>query len=194
MPFSIILLSICILQFCTLFIVPSRFVVTSDLREQTCYCPSPRPTKLQFLIDSRLARYVFIFLIYILLFHFYCCLLLTNVLFYCYRWPITSSSRPTPGWPSWHEILRKFISAISTIILPQLIFHISRSYFILSYYKTELETERDPVARQWLIQQLTNVETEVLNIMRADRERLERENRNMEAALLRIRQQQNRRN
>ncbi len=58
----------------------------------------------------------------------------------------------------------------------------------------ELETEQDPALRQWLIRQLAAAETEVLNILRADRERLERENRNMEAALAKIRQMQNRRN
>jgi hypothetical protein len=57
-----------------------------------------------------------------------------------------------------------------------------------------LENEQDPVTRRWLIQQLANAETEVLNILRADRERLERENRNMEAALEKIRRLQNRRN
>ena len=58
----------------------------------------------------------------------------------------------------------------------------------------ELETERDPALRQWLIRQLAAAETEVLDILRADRERLERENRNMEAALAKIKQMQNRRN
>jgi hypothetical protein len=58
----------------------------------------------------------------------------------------------------------------------------------------ELETEQDPALRQWLIRQLAAAETEVLDILRADRERLERENRNMEAALAKIRQMQNRRN
>jgi 3'-phosphoadenosine 5'-phosphosulfate (PAPS) 3'-phosphatase len=58
----------------------------------------------------------------------------------------------------------------------------------------ELVTEADPAIRQWLIQQLAAAETEVLDILRADRERLERENRNMEAALAKIRQMQNRRN
>jgi hypothetical protein len=58
----------------------------------------------------------------------------------------------------------------------------------------ELETEQDPALRQWLIRQLAAAETEVLDILRADRERLERENRNMEAALAKIKQMQNRRN
>ncbi len=58
----------------------------------------------------------------------------------------------------------------------------------------ELVTEQDPALRQWLIRQLAAAETEVLDILRADRERLERENRNMEAALAKIKQMQNRRN
>jgi hypothetical protein len=58
----------------------------------------------------------------------------------------------------------------------------------------ELVTEEDPAIRHWLIRQLAAAETEVLDILRADRERLERENRNMEAALAKIRQMQNRRN
>ncbi len=57
----------------------------------------------------------------------------------------------------------------------------------------ELVTEQDPALRQWLIQQLAAAETEVLDILRSDRERLERENRNMEAALAKIKQMQNRR-
>ncbi len=52
-----------------------------------------------------------------------------------------------------------------------------------SYYKMELETERDPNQRQWLTRQLVAAELEVLELMRVDRERLERENRNMEIAL-----------
>jgi hypothetical protein len=58
----------------------------------------------------------------------------------------------------------------------------------------ELETERDPRQRQWLLRQLLAAEREVLNIMRTDHERLERENRNMEAALEKIRRMENRRN
>jgi hypothetical protein len=65
--------------------------------------------------------------------------------------------------------------------------------FVFSYYKLELETEQDPVQRQWLIRQLAIAETEVLNFMRADRERLERENRNMEIALEKIREMEHRR-
>ena len=58
----------------------------------------------------------------------------------------------------------------------------------------ELETEREPRQRQWLLRQLLAAEREVLNIMRTDHERLERENRNMEAALEKIRRMENRRN
>ncbi len=57
----------------------------------------------------------------------------------------------------------------------------------------ELETERDPNQRQWLKRQLMVAELEVLDLMRADRERLKRENRNMEIALEKIRQMENRR-
>jgi hypothetical protein len=56
-----------------------------------------------------------------------------------------------------------------------------------------LETEKDPIQRQWLIRQLAVAETEVLDILRADRERLERENRNMEIALEKIREMEHRR-
>jgi hypothetical protein len=56
-----------------------------------------------------------------------------------------------------------------------------------------LETEQDPIQRQWLIRQLAIAETEVLDIMRADRERLERYNRNMEIALEKIREMERRR-
>ena len=65
--------------------------------------------------------------------------------------------------------------------------------FVFSYYKLELETEQDPVQRQWLIRQLAIAETEVLDILRADRERLERENRNMEIALEKIGEMEHRR-
>jgi len=50
-----------------------------------------------------------------------------------------------------------------------------------------LETERDPNVRQWLLRQLSTAETETLNLLRADRERLERVNLQLEAALARIR-------
>jgi cell division protein FtsB len=55
----------------------------------------------------------------------------------------------------------------------------------------ELETERDPALRQRLLRQLAAAETEVLNILRAERERLERENHNLEAALARIKHRRN---
>jgi len=65
---------------------------------------------------------------------------------------------------------------------------------ICSYYKMELETERDPQQRQWLSRQIVAAELEVLELMRVDRERLERENENMEIALEKIRDMQARRN
>jgi hypothetical protein len=66
--------------------------------------------------------------------------------------------------------------------------------FVLSFYKLELEAEQEPGRRQWLLRQLLAAETEVLNIMRADHERRERENRNLEIALEKIRRMENRRN
>ncbi len=64
---------------------------------------------------------------------------------------------------------------------------------LCSYYKMELETERNPQQRQWLSRQIVAAELEVLELMRVDRERLERENRNMEIALEKIRDMQARR-
>jgi len=88
--------------------------------------------------------------------------------------------------------LRKLLSNSFGIILqPTLLTY--RFYSIHSYYKAELEIERDPNTRRWLTQQLYNAEVEVLSILRADRERLERENRYMEEALEKIRQRQCRR-
>jgi hypothetical protein len=57
----------------------------------------------------------------------------------------------------------------------------------------ELETERDPGQRQWLRRQLENAKLKFLNVMRADREQLERENQNLEAALEKIKEMENRR-
>jgi hypothetical protein len=64
---------------------------------------------------------------------------------------------------------------------------------LCSYYKMELETERDPQQRQWLSRQIVAAELEVLELMRVDRARLERENQNMEIALEKIRDMQARR-
>ena len=57
----------------------------------------------------------------------------------------------------------------------------------------ELETERNPQQRQWLSRQIIAAELEVLELMRADRERLEVQNRNMEIALEKIRDMEARR-
>jgi hypothetical protein len=64
---------------------------------------------------------------------------------------------------------------------------------LCSYYKMELETERNPQQRQWLSRQIVAAELEVLELMRVDRERLEQENQNMEIALEKIRDMQARR-
>ncbi len=63
----------------------------------------------------------------------------------------------------------------------------TRFLFILSYYKSELEKERDPNRRQSLLQQISTAKAEVLSLLRAERERLERVNLNLEEALARIR-------
>jgi hypothetical protein len=63
----------------------------------------------------------------------------------------------------------------------------TRFLFILSYYKSELEKERDPNRRQSLLQQISTAEAEVLSLLRAEREHLERVNLNLEEALARIR-------
>ncbi len=65
--------------------------------------------------------------------------------------------------------------------------------FVLSFYKLELEKEREPGRRQWLLRQLLAAKTEVLDLMRVEHERRERENRNLEAALERIKRMENRR-
>jgi len=107
------------------------------------------------------------------------------------RWPI-SSNQSTHDWLSWRGILRKLLnSSLGINLQPTLLAY--NFYSIHSFYKAELETERDPNIRRWLTQQLYDAEVEVLNILRADRERLERENRLMEEALEKIRQRQCRR-
>jgi hypothetical protein len=56
-----------------------------------------------------------------------------------------------------------------------------------------LEIEREPGRRQWLLRQLLAAETEVLDLMRVERERQEQANRNLEKALDMIRNMENRR-
>ena len=49
----------------------------------------------------------------------------------------------------------------------------------LRYFRQQLEVERDPFRRN----QIRNVEAEILNLLRQERQQLERENRNLEDAL-----------
>lgn len=60
----------------------------------------------------------------------------------------------------------------------------------LRYFKQELERENDPMRRNLILTQIRNIEQRLLNIMVADRERIERENKNMEEALRRIRERE----
>jgi hypothetical protein len=55
------------------------------------------------------------------------------------------------------------------------------------YFKLELESAQEPAQREWLLRQIRDAEQEYLDIMTRERERLERENANMEEALRRIR-------
>lgn len=60
----------------------------------------------------------------------------------------------------------------------------------LLYYRQQLETEENQFRRNLLLTQILNVERSILNVARADRLRLESENKNMEEALRRIRERE----
>ena len=53
----------------------------------------------------------------------------------------------------------------------------------LKYFKYELERENDPFRRNLLLREIARVERLILDHMREERSRIDRENRNMEAAL-----------
>jgi hypothetical protein len=53
----------------------------------------------------------------------------------------------------------------------------------LRYFRQQLEVERDPFRRNLIIGQIRDVEAEILNLLRQERQQLERENRNLEDAL-----------
>ena len=59
--------------------------------------------------------------------------------------------------------------------------------WIYSFYRLELENEVNPERRRWLARRLLEVEQGYLNEQRQERERLERENRNLEEALAKVR-------
>ena len=53
----------------------------------------------------------------------------------------------------------------------------------LRCFRSELERENDPFRRDLLTQEITRVERLILDHLREERNRIDRENRNMEAAL-----------
>ena len=53
----------------------------------------------------------------------------------------------------------------------------------LRYFKLELAREQDPFRRNLLLVRIRDTERQILDLMRAESARLERENRNMEEAL-----------
>ena len=53
----------------------------------------------------------------------------------------------------------------------------------LRYFRYELERENDPFRRNLLLREIARVERLILDHMREERSRIDRENRNMEAAL-----------
>ena len=59
--------------------------------------------------------------------------------------------------------------------------------FLYSHFNTVLESAQDPNHRSWLLRRIQESHQEYLDLMEAQRRRLERENTNMEEALKRIR-------
>ena len=59
--------------------------------------------------------------------------------------------------------------------------------FLCSHFNTVLESAQDPNQRSWLLRRIQESHQEYLDLMEAQRRRLERENTNMEEALKRIR-------
>ena len=56
----------------------------------------------------------------------------------------------------------------------------------LAYFKQALEKERDPERRRLLLQQIRDVEVDILALLTARREAVQRENRYMQEALDRL--------
>ncbi len=73
------------------------------------------------------------------------------------------------------------------IVYLQFLFKFDKIQLSYRYFKLELESTREPVHRQWLLQRIRESEQEYLNIMTQERERLERETSNMVEALQKIR-------
>ena len=59
--------------------------------------------------------------------------------------------------------------------------------FLYSHFNAVLESTQDPRQRSWLLRRIRESHQEYLELMEAQRRRLERENTNMEEALKRIR-------
>jgi len=59
--------------------------------------------------------------------------------------------------------------------------------FLYSHFNAVLESAQDPNQRSWLLRRIRESHQEYLDLMEAQRRRLERENDNMEEALRRIR-------
>ena len=56
----------------------------------------------------------------------------------------------------------------------------------LRYFKQELERENDQFRRNLLLQEIRNVETRILDLLREQKAQIQRENRLMQAALDKI--------
>ncbi len=59
--------------------------------------------------------------------------------------------------------------------------------FVYSHFNRVLESTNDPRQRTWLLSRIRESHQEYLRLMEEQRLRLERENSNMEAALIKIR-------
>ena len=53
----------------------------------------------------------------------------------------------------------------------------------LRFFRQELENERDQFRRNLLLGQIRDVDQQILNLLRAERVRVERENQNLQDAL-----------
>lgn len=53
----------------------------------------------------------------------------------------------------------------------------------LTFFRRELEKEKDPLRRELILEQMVEVEKSILEILREERRQAERENRNLQEAL-----------
>ena len=54
---------------------------------------------------------------------------------------------------------------------------------LFRYFKRELEVERDPIRRIWLLEQIRSTEQRILELLQAQRLQIQRENAFMQKAL-----------